>query len=620
MASAVNGRILNVDLTTGDIRVGELDEGIHRRYIGGYGIGARLLFDHVPAGADPLGPDNVLGFLPGLLSGTPLFGSRFQVVCKSPLTGGWGDANCGGDFGPVLKCAGWDGVLFFGVASKPLYLYIEDTRAELRDASDLWGQDCYVTEATLKERHGRRASVACIGQAGERLSLISGIVNERGRLAARSGVGAVMGSKNLKAIACLSSRALIMGDDRNVRALRRASLDEFFKPIADFFRSTGTPGVTSLSTHSGDAPIKNWGGVGTTDFPDVSTLTPQEVLRRTDKRYGCWQCPTACGGEMTESEKPDRFAYPRHVHRPEYETMVAFGPLNLNGDLDSLIMANHLCNLYGFDTISAGCTISFAIECFENGIIAREDTDGIELRWGNSEAIVAMLDKMGRREGFGDLLADGVRRAARRLGRGAQQFAMEVGGQELPMHDPKLQPHYTIAYLTDATPGRHTQYVPHRNAPIPSTVVDRKEASGRAAHHKAASAYMHIVNCAGLCMFTMLAANTGRIPQWLNAVTGWDTTWDELLVTGERISTLRMAFTVREGVNPALWELPGRVIGRPPFGEGPHRGFTLDVETMREEYLEAVGWNPRTLAPTRQKLLELGLADVANVLHGDAGR
>ncbi|KKK61868.1 hypothetical protein LCGC14_3010040, partial [marine sediment metagenome] len=268
---AINGKILNVDLSSGSVESESLPEDMYRRYIGGYGLGARLLFDRIPGGADALGPDNVLGLMPGLLTGTPLFGSRFQAVAKSPKTGGWGDANCGGDFGPFLKQAGWDGLLFKGESQRPVYLLIEDDKAEIRDASDLWGVDAITTEEKLKERHGKKASIACIGPAGEKLSYMAGICNERGRLAARSGLGAVMGSKKLKAVVTLASRKILAGDDKDIRALVRTSIDEF-GPAANFFRTFGTTGITPVSGMSGDSPVKNWGGVGTVDFPQFQEL------------------------------------------------------------------------------------------------------------------------------------------------------------------------------------------------------------------------------------------------------------------------------------------------------------------------------------------------------------
>ncbi|KPK47661.1 MAG: hypothetical protein AMJ77_02370 [Dehalococcoidia bacterium SM23_28_2] len=612
---AINGRILNVDLSSGARESESLAEEMCRRYIGGYGLGARLLFDRIPRGAEALGPGNILGLFPGLLTGTPLFGNRYQAVAKSPKNGGWGDANSGGDFGPFLKCAGWDGILFSGVSDKPVYLLIEDDKAEIRDASDLWGLDAIIAERRLKERHGKKASVACIGQAGENLSYMAGICNEYGRLAARSGLGAVMGSKKLKAVVVLASPNILAGNDKDVRALIRASLDEF-GPVANFFREFGTTGTIATSAVTGDSPVKNWSGVGSVDFPVASQLAADKFNAKMEKRYGCWHCPLACGAESKESENP-KFPYPKGTHRAEYETGCAFGTLVLNADIDSLQYANHLCNAYGLDTISAGATVAFAIECYENGVITKEDTDGLELTWGNGEAIVELIHRAARREGIGEIFADGIRKAAEKLGARAEPFAMEVGGEELPMHDARLQPEYFATYKLDPTPARHTQY-PSAIAPdwgVPRAPHDRNQASGRAEHHKGISEFQHIVNSIGVCMFITFSGPNQRVPEWVNAVTGWDTTHQELLKTGERIANLRMAFQVREGDNPAQRRIPGRLIGIPPLAEGPHKGFSLDAETLQREFLAACDWDQQTCKPSRAKLEELGLGDVASVLY-----
>jgi aldehyde:ferredoxin oxidoreductase len=335
-----------------------------------------------------------------------------------------------------------------------------------------------------------------------------------------------------------------------------------------------------------------------------------------EKRYACWHCPIACGAQSMESNNP-RFPYPKGTHRAEYETAAAFGSLALNADIDSLQYANHLCNAYGLDTISAGATVAFAIECYENGIITKEDTDGLALTWGNAGAIIELLHCIGKREGVGDLFADGIRKAAEALGARSEPFAMEVGGEELPMHDPKLWPEYFATYKLDPTPARHTQY-PNAMASdwgVPPAPRDRNQASGRAQHHKGISEYQHIVNSIGTCMFISFTGPNQRIPQWINAVTGWDTTHQELLKTGERIANLRMAFQVREGDNPAQRRIPGRLIGKPPLEEGPHKGFSLDTETLEREFLAACGWDGQTCRPSHAKLKELGLEDVAGVLY-----
>ncbi len=613
---AFNGKILNVRLNQGVAEAEQLPESLYREYLGGYGLGARLLFDRIPAGADPLGPENVLGLMPGLLTGTPLFGIRYQAVAKSPKNNGWGDANCGGDFGPFLKLAGWDGVLFYGQAANPVYVLIEDEKVEIRDAADLWGMLAIDVEMTLKARHGKKASVACIGPAGETLSLMAGICNERGRLAARSGLGAVMGSKKVKAVVVTASRAII-GGDKDKFQMVRTSLDEFRAPLATFFRTYGTTGITNSSAFSGDSPVKNWGGAGIADFPAGQQLTGDNFNARMKKKYACWHCPLACGAESLPPVD-SKYPYPAGTHRPEYETAAGFGTMTLNGDLESLIYVNHLCNQYGLDTISTGATVAFAIECFENGILTKEDTDGIDLRWGNTEAVIEVLHKIGRREGVGDVLADGAAKAAQRIGRGAEKFSMAIAGEEMPMHDPKLNPEFYTTYKLDPTPARHTQYEggARNEWGVAPRVRDKAATEGRGAHHKGASEFMHVVNATGMCQFIMSAAPNNRIPEWINLTTGWDTTNEEVLKAGERIANIRMAFAVREGDIVTKRHVPGRAWGGDgeALPAGPHAGFTLDVKSLEKEYLEAADWDLETAKPSRRKLESLGMRDVADAI------
>ncbi len=612
-----NGKMLNVNLTTGAVTVETPPESLYREYLGGYGIGARMLWDRVPTGADALGPDNMLGMFAGLLTGTPLFGQRWQVVCKSPLTGGWGDANCGGDFGGVLKLAGWDGIMFFGKAANPVYLVIENDKVELRDATDQWGSLSIDNEMMLKQRHGKKASIANIGPAGETLSLISGICNDHGRLAARSGVGAVMGAKNLKAVVVNADRKIIAQTPETIKMLR-ANLDDFVKPLKDFFHTFGTTGITAGSALNGDSPVKNWGGVGVVDFPQAPKIDGgSQINPKMEKSYGCWHCPMACGAESIESTN-EKYPYPRHTHRPEYEAMAAFGTMNLMADPDALIYANHLCNQYGFDVISAGVAISMAIECFEAGIITIEDTDGLPLNWSNTDAIIEMLKQMGERRGIGAVFADGVKVAGEKLGRGAEALGMHIGGQELPMHDPKLQPEYHTTYKLDPTPGRHTQYEGNKRiGKIPAAPKDFKDYANRGEHHKGASEYMHVVNAGGMCQFIMMAANTANMPDWFNAVTGWDMSMDEMLTVGERISNMRMAYEVREGGNPRQRNVPSRVTGATTEAThaGPLAGVKLDTELLETDFLKACDWDVDTCKPSAAKLNSLGLKEVALALH-----
>jgi aldehyde:ferredoxin oxidoreductase len=615
---AYSGKILNVDLNAGEAAAEELPDQMYKDYLGGYGIGARILFDRIPKGADPMGPDNVLGLVPGLMTGTPIYGNRFQAVCKSPLTGGWGDANCGGDFGPYLKSAGWDGVFFSGISDKPVYILIDDDKVTIEDAADYWGMGAIEVEDKFKEVYGKKTSVACIGPAGESLSLLAGICNEHGRLAARSGVGAVMGSKRVKAVVVKSSRSMIFQHDKEIRELVKASTGEFVAPLRDFFRTFGTTGITAGSALSGDAPIQNWGGVGQEVFTDLDGIQGPVVNEKMDKHYACWHCPLACGAESVESTD-SKYPYPRHTHRPEYETMGAFGTMTLSANLDMLIYANHLCNEYGLDTIGAGGAISFAIECFENGLITKEDTDGLELNWANDDAIIGLLHKMGKREGFGDVIADGVAKAAEKLGKESEAYAVHVGGQELPMHDPKLQPEYYTTYRMDATPARHTQYEGNSRfggPEYPAAPSDSKDYANRGEHHKGASEYMHVQNATGMCMFIGMMAPTERYPEWINAVTGWNMTGDELQVSGERIANLRMAFGLREGDNPKERFVSDRIWGGGDTQQktGPLAGVTLDIETLENDFLKACDWDLQSCAPSRGKLESLGLRDVADVL------
>ncbi len=616
---AYNGKILNVNVSTGTITPEHLPDQMYKDYLGGYGLGVRLLWDRIPAGADALGPDNILGLMPGVMTGTPIFGNRFQAVCKSPLHGGWGDANCGGDFGPYLKFAGWDGILISGMARKPVYILIDDDKVSIEDAAAYWGVDAITAEKQFKEKYGKKTSVALIGPASEKLSLITGICNDHGRLAARSGVGAVMGSKNVKAVVVKSTRQMILQHDKAARGLMRESLDKFEPVWSGFFRMFGTSGATAGSAHSGDSPVKNWGGVGLDVFSNVDGIQGPVVNEKMEKRYACWHCPLACGAESVESTNA-KYPYPRHTHRPEYETMAAFGTMNLAPDLDMQIHANHLCNAYGFDTIAAGATISFAIECYENGLLTKEDTDGLDLRWGNNEAVIQLLNKMGKREGIGDLLADGVRVAAAKIGRGSEKFAIHIDGAELPMHDPKFQPEYFTSYKLDPTPARHTAYEgssTYSGPPYPPEKENRRDYTGRGAHHKGAAEYIGVTNSAGMCLFIMMCAPTDNYPKWINQVTGWNITGTDLQRAGERIQNLRMAFTVREGINPAKRQVPARMWSSKAANQtsGPLVGVEVDGATLQRDFLQACDWDPETTRPSRAKLESLGLKDVADVLH-----
>jgi aldehyde:ferredoxin oxidoreductase len=595
------GKVLFVNLSTGKIKEEKPEESLYRDFIGGYGLGARILYSRQKGGVDPLGPDNTLGFLTGPLTGTPsTFAGRYGVVAKSPLTGGWGDSNGGGHFAPQIKLAGYDAVFFTGIAEKPVYLFLNDGKAELKDAGHLWGKDCYETEDTLKAELGEGVESTCIGPPGERQSLISCIITRRGAAAGRSGLGAVMGSKKLKAIAARGKQEIPVFDIEAANKLRKehvAVMRSFSGGMETLegFHKYGTSHVADVFAHSGNTPVKNWGGVGVIDLPDVSGLSGDAAIANVETRTGCWHCPIGCEGRLKAGQ--GEYKYPAGTRRIEYETQAAFGTMCLNSNAEALNMINHLCNSYGLDTISGGTVMAFALECYENGIITKADTDGIELTWGNHQAIVAMTEKMVKGEGLGAILANGVRVAAEKIGKGAEKYAVHIGGQELGMHDPRLMnfPDATSAarYLMDPTPGRHTQM-----------------------NFGPGSFAMQVVNAAGWCMFSdLVGGNTVKwLTGFLKAVTGWDRSEDEILKCGERIVNMRHVFNLREGINPLKHKVHPRIIGRPPLEAGPLAGASADMEAQAYWGLGALDWSRVTTKPSQKKLLELGLDDVAEEL------
>lgn len=653
-AHGYRGRVLFVDLSTQHIAEERMDDQVYRRFLGGYGLGVRILYERQRGGVDPLGPDALLGFCPGLLTGTGApFSARYGVVAKSPLTGTWGDANAGGFIGAAIKRAGFDAVFCSGVAPRPMWLHLDDGRAALRDASALWGLDTREAEAALRrEVADTRAGVAVIGPAGEARSLLACVINDGGRAAGRSGLGAVMGAKRLKAIVAEGGTDVPVADraafDRIWADLRpafrpsppRRALLGLLQPLMPFvyralaargispmpdtrtvvqvFAAMGTAAMAAMASESGDAPVKNWSGVGARDFPILGRarrISDAAVVRYQTRSYRCDSCPLGCGGHVTVPDGP--FAV-RDAKRPEYETLAAFGTMALNDVVESIVKCGDLCDRYGMDTISTGTAVAFAIECFEAGIIGPDDTDGLALRWGDAETIVTLTGRIGRREGFGAVLADGVARAAARIGRGSERFAMHVGGQEPGMHDPKFGPSWATTYLTDPTPGRHTAggaaMLETRGVPFPLSGVDpprqpRYAYQGKGPLHAASSDWTQVVNASGLCMFAGMIQVLPYV-ELINAVTGWAVTPVELLETGARIQTVRQLFNVREGLRPADRVLPDRIVGRPPLDAGPTAGVTVDAEAMAAEYFAEMGWDRDTGAPAPERLAALDLEEL----------
>lgn len=622
------GKLLFVDLTDNTYQELALPENDYREYIGGYGLGVRFLYENVKPGLDPLGPDNTIGFVTGPLVGTKCHGAgRFTVVSKSPLTGGWGDANCGGKFGPALKRTGYDGIFITGRSERPVYLLITDQKVEVRDAGHLWGRDSVEAENIIKEEAGSNLKVASIGQAGESLSRIAGIMHDHGRAAGRSGLGAVMGSKNLKAVAVEGAQKVPVAHESGLDQVVEKMREDFKNLPRDVKKWTkiGTPMVYDLDVSIGDAPVQNWKGLYQEVYPlERAAKIGSDVYNRyLKRRYGCAQCSMICGAILNYIDSEGNLLV---THRPEYETIAAFGSNCLIDDIETIIKANELCNRYGFDTISAGSTIAFAMECYEKGLLTQKDTGGLDLNWGNKECILPLLEMMCRREGIGSLLADGVKVAAEKIGGEAGEFAIHVGGQEPAMHDPRCWPGFGYGYVLDPTPGRHTQggvgFIEHgwfetelKQYKPDELAAVRYNYDSKGKVLADLNNWFHMFTSTGICLFAKFLYNDYPLLEALRQVTGWDTfDLNEALTTGERINTLRHCFNLREGLEPNDFNLPRRVMGQPPFPSGPTAGVTIDIETVRESYYKELGWDVATGRPSEKKLKALNLSSLVTDL------
>ena len=611
------GRILWVDLTTGEVDQTPLDEDLCAKLIGGYGIGARLLLDRIPAGADPLGPDNMLGFLTGPYTGSGAFvSSRYVVVGKSPLTGGWGDANSGGHFAPALKGAGVDAVFFTGQAANPVYLLVEDGQAQLCDATDAWGMDTHEADTWFKAKHGKDVRAAMIGPAGEKLIRFAAVINDGGRAAGRSGLGAVMGSKKLKAVVARGKAKAPIAHPERLKELRKQANQGVKDGVGGsaFLLATGTPGATVPSVDCGDAPIRNWRGSVTLDYQHPKEFEYENQEQVIKRKWACYGCPIGCGRHVS-IDQGEYAGVSGHI--PEYETQAMFGSNLLNYNYRSVVRANEICNAQGLDTIATGATVAFAIECYEAGIITDTDTDGLKLDWGDHKAIVALTEMIAERRAIGDVLAEGPAIAAERIGNGADAFAMHAGGEPLPAHDPRFEPAMAAIYKVNATPGRHTQACQYSMAPNhPLTEkrdygVEPTEQATRGRYIRPATAICHIYNCSGTCMFTYGSSLLSMLIDQLNAITGNDWTFDDLVTIGERIETVRQAFNWKHGKRPMETHIPDRVLGRPPLPGGPTAGMTIDIDTIVADYFKAMGWDPDTGRPSLERLRELDIEDLA---------
>ena len=622
------GKILNVELTRGRISASPLSRELAETFIGGVGIASRILYDTVPPWVGAFDPLNHLVFATGVLTGTrvPCAGRHF-VAAKSPLTGYFGDSNAGGFWGAELKFAGFDAIFFSGRAPKPVYLSISDGEARIEDASAYWGMNAREADRAIRKDLGdRNIKVADIGVAGENLVRFASVMSEdAGRAAGRCGMGAVMGFKNLKAIAVRGHNSIPVADDE---ALKEKAT-ELVKMLNEDERTTGytskygTAGYYSSCVELGDSPVRNWTR-GYFEDEEKITGAPgggyQEILTG---RRACIYCPIGCRRVVTVEGGP--YATEPRVEGLEYESLAALGGDCFVSDIKAIAKANDLCNLHGMDTISAGATVAFAMECFENGIITKEDTNGIDLRFGNAEALVMLVDKIARREGIGRILAEGTRRAAHVLS-GAERYAIHVKGLEVAMHDPRAFPAMCATYAASPVGADHMEgettfvegllHVPYPLLELDG--LDRLTAKRKAeAAFKVQNLWHVIGNCMGYCLIACATGATVYPLEYnlafFELATGRKMPFREAMRIGERVFNLKKAFNVRHGATRAEDTLPERLL-KEPHTEGGSKGQVAMLGEILPEYYELRGWDPKTGKPTKRKLEELELFDVARDL------
>lgn len=632
MVYGSTNKILRVDLTEQIISIETLDESFYRLYPGGKALAGYYLLKENPPHADPLGPENTLIIASGLVTGSPLAAStRFTVAARSPLTGGYGESEAGGFWGPELKFAGFEAIIIKGKAPHPVYLWIRDGRAEIRPADHLWGQDPEFVQAKIRSDAGdERVRVLQIGVGGENLVRYACITNELRHFNGRTGMGAVMGSKNLKAIAVRGSGHYsdLAFDPQGMKDLGRtlaASSREH--PLAMAMRNRGTPDIVGGGNASGMLPTRNF---RQGSFEGVQGIRYEAFSEQIlTGHQTCFACPIACKQEV---EVNDRYVVSRAYSGPEYETIGSFGSLCAVDDIQAVAKAGELCNKYTLDTISTGATIAFAMECYEAGLIGPEDTGGIELRFGNARAMLEMVELIARRQGFGDLLAEGSRRAAEKIGRGAIQFAMQVKGQELPMHEVRGKVGIGLGYAVSDTGADHlttihdttlasAESIPFKGAHelgLPEPVPPRELSERKAFQYTLLENWVSFGKVTGFCFFGPVPRcfiQVDEVVQAIRLASGWDFSKEEALLTGERATNLARIFNVREGLTRRDDTLPDRLFC--PLENGALEGVSIDRQAF-ENTLTAVyrekGWNPETAAPTRERLEKLSLAWAADMI------
>ena len=625
MPYGYTGNILHVDLSSKKLWIENPPEAFYRTYWGGRALAFYYMLHQMKTHTDPLSPDNLLIFAPGVLTGTPAPAiPRYTVCAKSPLTGAEGEAEAGGWWGPELKKTGFDAIVIKGSSSTPVYLYIKDGKAEIKDATHLWGKDTGETQKIIKdELVDDKVRIAQIGPAGENLVRFANIVNELKHFNGRNGLGAVMGSKKLKAIAVRGTKPIELYDKERVSQVTKDITKRIMgNPLSKDLRNLGTPATVRPFYEGGCLPSYNW---TTGYFQEGENLTA-ETLNKTILKgtKGCYACPIRCK-RVVEVDEPGLKVDPAYGG-PEYETIASLGSLCGISDLKYIAKANELCNKYTMDTISTGMVIAFAVQCYEEGILTKEDTDGIELTFGNKEVVLKIIEKIAHREGLGDLLSQGSYLAAQKIGKGAEKFIHQVKGQEIPMHDPRLKTGVGLQYAlsdygADHMKAAHDPFFKDQDSvgvkemkglgilePVSPTDIGEK----KVALFKLLDIYWTVFDILGVCDFGYVPRSVGTMGELLEiirATTGWEATWFELMKVGERSINMARIFNYREGFTSQDDTLP-EVFFR-DFKGGPLDGQGAinkkDFEKAIKLRYELMGWNPDTGIPTTAKLIELGL-------------
>jgi aldehyde:ferredoxin oxidoreductase len=628
MPFGYHGKILHLHLDELTIDVETPSDDFYQTYFGGSALGLYYLLKNTPAGADPLGPENTLVLALSPLTGTPISGqSRMTAVAKSPLTDAVGDAQCGGFFPAELKFTGYDAIVIYGRAERPVYLWINNGEAELRPAEHLWGKTTGEVDDLLKGELGDdKIQVLQAGMAGENGVRFSAIMNMANRANGRTGMGAVMGSKNLKAIAVRGKQRPKVADSKGLNQLARWGAKEF--PDSDVYGLglLGTAEIVASQNKDGGLPTRNWFSGAFEGWKPIDGKTMEKTILK--ERDTCYACTVRCKRVVEITEGP-YIVDPRYGG-PEYETLSTFGSYCGIDDLEAIAYANQLCNMYGMDTISCGATIAWAMDCFEQGLITTEDTGGEALRFGDADAMVQMVEAIARREGFGDLLAEGSARAAERIGRGTQDLVVSVKKQEMPAHMPQVKRSLGLIYAVNPFGADHQSHehdpgygdYPERMAeigltdPQPDDVLNEEKV-----HYALVTEHLYsALDTVNMCQFVFGPAwqlySTGHLVEAMRHVMGQDYSIDDVLRIGERRLNLLRAFNARESIGREADKLPKKMYQALTGGASDGVALTeVEVEDAKDIYYQMAGWEVSSGRPTRKKLEELELGWVADMLE-----